>query len=1093
MAEDLIGAGMGGGKKQAAPTRTPDTLISEDYVEVVLGLCEGPIKGIVPGDKPDRLLQNFFLDATALQSASTGLSNFTDFNAEFLNGEDTDGPILNRLGGITSNMSIGVRLSQSDDVIRQTPSSIRGFIDQLEFRILFNQLVLQNDSGTFEATARFTIAYKLSTSPTWLYYRGEPVSTITGKTSNGYVKDFLIQVPRQSAADYDVRVTKVSPDNGTEEVVEITWESLQMTTLGNRTYSNLAVAHLWGKASNQFTSIPEFSGIFDGWIVRVPTNYNPDARTYDESTPWDGSFKLAYTNNNAWCLYAAITNTESGLAKYYRNVSANRYEFYAAGKWCDEMVPNGKGGFQPRFTYNDLMTDLRPGTEALMYMAGSFNSIIFDDGNGTIRLKMDKYQEPDQIFTPENIAGGEFSYSFTDITTRINEVTVSFVNPEMEWGDDRRPATLDVSEWQAANGIIPEEFTAVGCTDVHEALRRANYRLLTANTEVTSVTFSTTRFGVITELYNTIYIADPDAGWSTGGRIKSVVDNVINLRDPIYFANVSPVSITVQTYTGLVKVTVTPYASGIAYSMPITSGTLPSSLPDRTVFTAENTTTMGVAKPFKVLSIESQDGSPDNYQITAIEVNINKYTDADANTVSDDVVYSFRRPGLPLQPYNLTASSGTRQLQVMLDGTLVPRIYVSWVRPPRSYTDHYELDWQEAGTGVWRTETVFADFFYINGVMTGRSYDIQVTAVSILGQKALPTTIEGHVVQGKEEPPPNITGLLITSGAIVWDEILATDVPDLRGYVLRFQYGDNKDWGTATKLHDGYLTTGPFRPSFNLSGTITVLAKALDTSGVESVLPASAMGDLGISILQNIVQQVDLSPSFPGTLENCTLVAGELLADGVDLFYGEDNDPFFKGDSEPFFKSTGGYNQMVYTTPEIIITGAVDNSVATLDLIADGSNVLIEYKEYLSVPFFGPDSDPFFGPDLDPFFKSVGLEWKPWRGQTALHNGSYQWRVTIGSSSIQGRLSVFHLLIDAPDRYEDISNVTISNTGTAVPYTLTGLNSIKTVQTQLHANGVGAVTTRVDKTIPLAPVIFAYNSSNVAVSGATVDITITGF
>lgn len=1088
MSNDLVGAF--GGKKQRSPVRTADTLISEDYVEVVLGLFQGPAKGLVPGTKANRPVQNFFIGETPLQNAATGTSNFSDFNADFYYGDDDDGEIKTKLGGTTSNMSIGVRLAEGVDVVRQTPSTMRGSIDQLEFRIMFNQLYLQNDSGIFEMDAKFAIAYKRSDSPTWLYYKGSPVTTIHGKTTNGYPKDFVIEVPRQSVADYDVRVTKLNPDNSTTEFAEFTWESLQMTTKGFRKYNSLAVAHLYGQASNQFNSIPDFSGIYDGLIVRVPTNYNTETRTYDETVPWDGSFKSAYTNNGPWCLYEAITNTEFGLAKYVKTVTANRYEFYAAAKWCDEMVSDGKGGLQPRFTYNDLITDLRPGLEALRYIAGSFNSVIYDDGNGMIRLKTDQYKEPVQLFTPENVSKEGFTYTFTDITTRINDTTVAFINPDLDWEEDRRKATIDTSEYIEANGLIPEEFTAVGCIDVHEAMRRANYRILTANTEICQVAFVTSRYGVITELFDTILIADPDAGWSTGGRIKSIKDGVIYLRDPVFFSSLAQVKIKVQTYEGLVEIEVAPTATGPIYSLTIINGTLPSYLPDRTVFTAENNTVMGIAKPFKVLKIEAAEGSPDQYQILALEINVNKYADGDANTISDLVEYSAKKPGLPGQVYNLVAESGTKQLLRTLDGNLIPRIHVSWIRPLRSLVDHYEIHWQESNSGDWQTAPIYRESCYINGVVTGRAYDIQVISVSTLSRSSQPVTLEGHVVLGKEEPPPMIQGLLISGGSIVWTEISLEDVPDLRGYLLRFHYGQNTDWASASKLHEGFLTENSFRPPFRLTGEITVLAKSVDTSSIESTQPTWVVGDLGPSSAINVVQTVELDPTFPGTYEGCTIVAGELVANASDSFYGPDNESFYGLDAEPFYDQTTGYNQIVYITGEVPITSAVTGSITSVDIIADGTSALIEYREFADSPFYGADTDPFYGPDWEPFYTVIPSAWKPWRGSMALLNGSYQWKVTLNSGTTPAKISSMAVVVDAPSRSEILYGVTIASTGTVVPYTMTGLIGIKSVVVQLHANSVGGRTYTVDHTNPLAPVIFVYNDSGIAVNGVKVNITI---
>ena len=149
---DLVGAF---GKKPKPAVRTEDNLLSDDYLEVIIGLTEGPIKGLVPGDKPDRPLENFFIDETPLQNEATGMSNFSDFQVDIYNGYENDGPIQNKLGGVSSNLSIGVRLSQNMDVIRQTPAFMRGNINQLEVRILLNQLMVQNDKGIMRSSRNY--------------------------------------------------------------------------------------------------------------------------------------------------------------------------------------------------------------------------------------------------------------------------------------------------------------------------------------------------------------------------------------------------------------------------------------------------------------------------------------------------------------------------------------------------------------------------------------------------------------------------------------------------------------------------------------------------------------------------------------------------------------------------------------------------------------------------------------------------------------------------------------------------------------------------------------------------------------------------
>ena len=334
----------------------------------------------------------------------------------------------------------------------------------------------------------------------------------------------------------------------------------------------------------------------------------------------------------------------------------------------------------------------------------------------------------------------------------------------------------------------------------------------------------------------------------------------------------------------------------------------------------------------------------------------------------------------------------------------------------------------------------------------------------------------------------------MSGGTVSWDPIPREIVPDLKGYLLRFQYGDNHDWGMATPLHMGFITDSPYPLQIHPSGPVTIMVKAIDTTDHESVMATHVLVDMGNFAVANVVQSEAFDPTFPGTLEGCSIVGGDLLANSADSFYGAVTESFYGPDAEPFYKESAGYSRLTYTTDAIEITNAVEGSVTTLDVIADGASITVEYREFSNPPFYGADTDPFYGPDTLPFYRITGLAWKPWRGQAKLPNGSYQWRVSIDSSTVRGRLYSMELLVDAPDRTQIFTDLVISSSGTAVPYTLPDVSGIKsTMVTPPHANGVGAVRTEVDKTNPLAPVIFCYNSSDVAVSGAKVDIILTVF
>lgn len=861
----ILAAGGGGGSRE--PVRTPDNLLSQDYFEIVLALCEGPIKGLVSSG--NGTLENFYAGDTAAFNLGTNKPNFSDFNVTAYVGGDDNVPLKLRLGGLAANIPVSVALSKDIPVTRTTPALQRGLFDQIEVRINFAYLAKQNNDGIFEATAQFRIEYKATNSGTWLHFENRNPINITGKTTNGYVKDFIFQVPK-IPHDYDIRVTKLSPDGvqGVDEtVVVLAWESYQTVVRSEPVFPGLAMMHLYGKASNQFSSLPDFSGVYEGMLVKVPVNYNPVARTYDESTPWNGTFKEAYTNNGPWILYNLITNPKYGLARYYKGVTANRYEFYEEAKWCDTMVPDGRGGTQPRFTFNELLADASPGMELLRYVAGSFDAVIYDDGNGVISLRSDRPATPTQVFTPENVSVEGFAYTFTEIPSRFNDITAVFVNPDLDWQEDRRSATIDNTAVIAQNGRIPFEFIAVGCTDSNEAVRRANLRYVTSNGEVTTVSFVTSRFGLLCELLKPILVCDPDADWGVSGRIKSVVGNTIHLRDPIYFADSNPRTMRVQSYTGLVDITVSPPATGEVYTLTITAGSFPSaSVPDRTTFIIEDQTALGMPKPFRVLSIEEVEGKPDKVQITALEVEENKYTVAESGTVYSPSSYAYTPPGEPTLPTSFLLTSPPPIINS--DGSLLYRIEASWKRPIGANTARYEIDFKHDDDDVWRTEVVYGERAFLSPVKDGEPYTARLYAVSPVGVRSALCLQSQITVLKKSGTLAALTGLTVAMTNTGWEIrwTAPTGIPDFDLVDIRI--------GTSANTFDALPVAfrkkeSPQQIPWRAAGSYRVFAKIRDSSGNVSATAATA----DFTVLIPATPTLTISRGFDGAqiaFQDCT-------------------------------------------------------------------------------------------------------------------------------------------------------------------------------------------------------------------------------
>lgn len=345
-----------------------------------------------------------------------------------------------------------------------------------------------------------------------------------------------------------------------------------------------------------------------------------------------------------------------------------------------------------------------------------------------------------------------------------------------------------------------------------------------------------------------------------------------------------------------------------------------------------------------------------------------------------------------------------------------------------------------------------------------------------------------YTVLGLSVKPPNMTNLSISGAVLEWTPVMAVD---LDGYIFRFHYGSNFDWGSAVPLHTGVIKSSPFDMMTRPGGVVTIMGKALDTSGNESQASANIVINLGDPPVANVVETFDFQAmGFPGELTNCTLVGGVLYADATDSAYGTDDQSFFGADNAPAYELSS-YAQMVYTTGELSVNSALAGSIMTLLLASQGVDLHIEYRLAGPGSAYGPDSDSAYGADADPFYGGPG-SYIPWPGQIVVVNDVYQFRVTIGAGATQGQLSELTAVIDAPDIVEDLADVPISAAGTLIPYTK-NFTVIKTVSASLQVNLSGAETLETDKTVNLAPKAYAYNSAHVAVNGATADFTLKGY
>ena len=770
---------------------------STDCAEIVLGLCEGEIEGLQNGAK------SFYINDTALQNQA-GDANFNDFQLEVLKGSEIDNNLRYYLGGSARNTTVSVELKSGVPITRQTQT---GDLDFIEIRLVVGSLTgyYMDKKGSYVTPSSVTLRleYKPVSDAEWHPAFGDDGNfKLSGKVTGNTVQEIRLNVDR-SNEPYEIRITKISADESSElRSNNVSWESFQEGFRTNVAFPNTALAHVYFQYSNQLTNVPSFYGIYKLQKIRIPSNYNPITREY--SGNWDGTFKIAWSDNPAWCLYDYVMNDRYGVNAFAPTI-LDKWDCYEAAQWCDELVNNGKGGLEPRFTCNLLQTQATNGKEFASYLAGLFNSILIEPSTGYLRLLVERDTEAVFLFTPENVTEEGFTYTCSSPENRYNDIKVSFTNPDLNWETDIR--RVYSQEDIDINGRVTDDFVAVGCIREGEAMRRAYYKLISALTEKITVTFTTNRQAQCLTVGDMILIADPVLGFSLPGRIKSLSDDrkTVYLRDSIYLEAGIPYKIQFNTPDGLYENEIDPLSGSGHLTEFTVKETLPENLPELAAFTISGSSRSGTPKPFRIISITEADGNPDAFSITAIEVNRNKWKAADDMVIAGMDNYSgllspAEIPHLEDLSFFLTYNKAAVQSELYLTPTYPDVNYPYYSGRLRVYSKSiYEDDW------VLRETT--AD----NVIINHPAGEYQFVALPISTTGITPSfdtaPVFTYVVESVTDYPSNVKNLTVARSSngiqLSWDPV--TDV-DLAGYEVR----EGSDWESGTVITTDFLGTSTY-------------------------------------------------------------------------------------------------------------------------------------------------------------------------------------------------------------------------------------------------------------------------------------------
>ena len=508
-----------GGKSQGSartPHEAPDSLRSSQRLRAIGLISLGPIKG------PANKWKSTYFDNTPIQNAN-GIDDNDESSFNFKNTEiaytlgTQDQMPLQGFEMSEREVSVGAEIKNVTPVTRTV---IDPDVTRLRITCGVSALFSQNENGDTEGTS---VSLEILING-----QSRTVKNISGKSSSRFYRSYIID--NLPPKPFTITVKRLTADSKSQRLQNGThWVSYTEIIDTKLSYPNMALIGI--KTDSRYNpNFPNVNLLLYGRLVKVPSTYNPETRTYAPGI-WRGDWKEEWTDNPAWIFYDLVTNSLAGLGKRIGEYGLDKFQLYQIAKYCDELVDDGYGGKEPRMVSNLWITEQRDAYNVLSDMASVFRSIAVWNGTQFSAIQ-DRTSDPVCLYTQSNVVDGKFSRQFAAGKTIFTAV-------EVEYADERnfyQKAVEYVADdlMIARYGYNVKKITAYGCTSRGQAHRYGKWVLETSRLEQCTITFVVGRQGLLHLPGDIIEIADNDfAGKTLGGRVVAINGKKVTLDQPV--------------------------------------------------------------------------------------------------------------------------------------------------------------------------------------------------------------------------------------------------------------------------------------------------------------------------------------------------------------------------------------------------------------------------------------------------------------------------------------------------------------------------------------------------------------------------------
>lgn len=721
----------GGSSKPHTPQEMEDNLISINKIKVLLAVSDGEV------DENFSLKDLYLNDVPVI--APSGEVNYEGVTAEFRPGTQTQ-DYIKGFNDTAAEFTVGRELKTTTPYVISVTNKQ---LSAVRVKILMPRGVTTKENGDMVGVV---VKWAVDMAVDGGNYQEVLSDVIDGKTISGYDKTKRIDLPTFNSQVL-LRVRRVTADSTDARVVDtINIQSYAEVVDAKFRYPLTGLVYVEFN-SDLFPQIPSISTKKKWKLINVPSNYNPELREYNGT--WDGSFKKAWSNNPAWVLYDLITNQRYGLDQRELGIAVDKWSLYDAGQYCDQKVPDGHGGTEPRYLCDVVIQSQVEAYNLVRDICSIFRGMSFWNGE-SLSIVVDRPREASYIFTNDNVVDGSFAYTFASEKSMYTTCNVTFDDEQNMYSQDVE-GVFDLNA-SLRFGHNPTSITAIGCTRRSEANRRGRWVLKT-NLRSTTVSFATGLEGMIPMIGDVVAIADnfwsSNLTLSLSGRVMEVsglqvfthfkVDARAGDFIIVNKADGNPVRRTISKVS----------ADGKTIELNVGFG---FDVQPNTVFAIDRTDV--ALQQYVVTGITKGDGDDEfTYSITAVEYDPNKYDEIDYGVNIDDRPTSIVDPDNMQPPKNIVVSSYSRIVQGMSVETMV----VGWDKV--QYASKYDVQWRKDNGNWMNVPRTASSEVEVEGIYAG-NYHVRVRSISSGGNtspwsEVVSVGLTGKI--GKPDKPTVIT------------------------------------------------------------------------------------------------------------------------------------------------------------------------------------------------------------------------------------------------------------------------------------------------------------------------------------------------